>query len=161
MTRAEPEDLVFFQIAHKRFAFPSAVVHEVLPMVEPTSVPGWPHHALGLIDVRGVLIPLLDVSSALGQPERPLSANQYVLLMEAFQRPFGIVVDAVEGVRSSVLPDGQGIPSAEFLGTPMVCRGMVMEPEGPVVLLDSDGLVQSVGVPMVPGAGGPGSAGGP
>src|SRR4051812_4062803 len=98
MTRTEPQDLVFFQIAHKRFAFPSVVVHEVLPMVEPTSVPGWPAHALGLIDVRGVLLPLLDVSLALGQAERPLSAHQYVLLMEAFNRPFGIVVDEVEGV---------------------------------------------------------------
>ena len=150
MSRAEPEDLVFFQIALKRFAIPSVVVHEVLPMLEPTSVPGWPAHALGLIDVRGVLIPLLDVSRVLGQPERALSAEQYVLLMEAFRRPFGIVVDSVEGVRSSVLPEGEGIPSAEFLGTPLVCRGVVMEPDGPVVLLDSDGLVQSLGIPLLP-----------
>ncbi len=156
MARADPQDLVFFQIAQKRFAFPSVVVHEVLPMVEPTSVPGWPAHALGLIDVRGVLLPLLDVSRALGQPERPISANQYVLLMEAFSRPFGIVVDSVEGVRSSVLPEGDGIPSSEFLGAPLACRGMVMEPEGPVVLLDPDGLVQAAGLPAVPRqAGGP------
>ncbi|MGQ0508242.1 MAG: chemotaxis protein CheW [Myxococcaceae bacterium] len=151
MNRTGPEDLVFFLIAQKRFAFPSVVVHEVLPMVEPTSVPGWPEYALGLIDVRGVLIPLLDVSPMLGQPERPLSAEQYVLLLEAFQRPFGIVVDAVEGVRSSILPHGEGIPSAEFLGTPLVCRGVVMEPDGPVMLLDPDGLVQAGGIPTVPG----------
>lgn len=147
MVRTEAQDLVFFRIARKRFAIPSVVVHEVLPMVEPTSVPGWPAHALGLIDVRGVLLPLLDVSRALGQPERPISADQYVLLMEAFQRPFGIVVDSVEGVRSAVLPEGEGIPSSEFLGAPLVCRGMVMEPDGPVVLLDPDGLVQAAGVP--------------
>jgi purine-binding chemotaxis protein CheW len=152
MQRTELEDLVFFQITHKRFAFPAAVVHEVLPMVEPTSVPGWPPHALGLIDVRGALIPLLDVAFALGQPERPLSANQYVLLMEAFRRPFGIVVDAVEGVRASTLPQGEGIPSAELLGMPLICRGMVMEPDGPVVVLDTEGLVQTLGLPLVPGA---------
>ncbi len=150
MTRPEPEDLVFFQIAQKRFAFPSAVVHEVLPMVEPTSVPGWPRHALGLIDVRGVLIPLLDVSYALGQPERPFSANQYVLLMEAFSKPFGIVVDVVEGVRSSVLPEAGALTPAEP-GLRVLCRGVVMEPDGPVVLLDTVGLIEAVGLPHVPG----------
>src|SRR5689334_18056482 len=117
MARTESEDLVFFTVGRKRFAFLAVVVHEVLPMLEPTSVPGWPLHALGLIDVRGVLVPLLDVTAALGVPTKPLSASQYVLLMEAFHRPFGIVVDSVEGVRNASLPQGDGIPSQEFLGT--------------------------------------------
>jgi purine-binding chemotaxis protein CheW len=121
-------------------------VVEVLYLLEPTPVPGWPPHALGLIDVRGMLIPLLEVTMTLGLPPRPLSPSQYILLIEAFEKPFGLVVDTVEGVRTLQLSDESSIPSHDFLGVPIACAGTV-EADGRVIVLEPDALIGALRIP--------------
>jgi len=146
MVRTEPTDLVIFEVSGQRFAFPAVSVIEVLYLLEPTPVPGWPAHALGLIDVRGMLIPLLEVTGTLGLSPRPLSLSQYILLIEAFEKPFGLVVDTVEGVRTLQLTDESSIPSRDFLGVPIACAGTV-EAEGRVIVLDPDQLIAALRIP--------------
>jgi purine-binding chemotaxis protein CheW len=140
-------ELVLFRMGEKRFALPAACVQEVLQLVEPTTVPGWPPSVYGLIDVRGLLIPLVDVSEALGLGDHDLSVDQYILLIRALSRPFGIVVDGVEGVQAVARGSAQGVPAMEVIGSAVACSGIV-DAGGRVIVLDPDALISVIRLPL-------------
>jgi purine-binding chemotaxis protein CheW len=107
-------------------------------------MPHWPAHALGIIELRGELMPLVDVAEVLGQPRRPLSASQRVLVLTLTERTVGIVVDTVEGVASGHLRPTVGFAGPSADGE--LARGVLSELHG-AVLVDPQVLVRTLGVP--------------
>lgn len=151
---AFPEDageLLLFRVSGQRFALPTRVVREVVFAVEPEPVPGWPDEALGLIDVRGVLMPLVDVGPSLGRAPVPLSPSQFIVLVEVNGKPLGVLSDDVEGVTDSRVPEAAAIPATEMLGQPRACLGII-NVGGRVMVLDPEALVQGLRVPTPPPA---------
>ncbi|MHB8879711.1 MAG: chemotaxis protein CheW [Myxococcaceae bacterium] len=143
----ENTELLFVEISGARFAFPTAGVAEVMPLVEPTAVPGWPSFGLGLIDVRGALFPLIDVSAVLSRPTPPISPSQFIVVIDVGGRRWGLLVDLVDGVRSALVRPFSGLVPGQALGAPEMSRGMAIEPQGPVVVLDPEALVRGFELP--------------
>src|ERR1700687_2899066 len=79
----ELPDLIFMRVGAKRFAFPAEIAREVLPLVDASPMPGWPAHALGAIDARSELMPLLDVSAGLGLPPLELRPSPRIVVVAA------------------------------------------------------------------------------
>lgn len=143
----ETTELLFVVISGGRFAFGTDGVAEVMNLVEPTAVPGWPDHGLGLIDLRGSLIPLLDVSQALARAPSPLTVAQFIVVVHARALRWGVLVDSVDGVRAGTVRPFAGANHAAVLGAASVCRGVVVEAQGPVVVLDPEALVAALELP--------------
>ena len=125
--------LLLFEIEQKRYALPAEEVVEILPIFEPTPMPTWPANALGIINVRGELLPLVDVAPLLGRPPLTIRASTLIVVVTAFGRRWGIVVDAVYEVsngqvRRSEVKDTPG-------GAPSVMLGVTVEPSGTVVVV--------------------------
>ena len=59
MTRADT--VVTFAVADSLFAVEVGIVQEILSAQVPTRLPNAPPHLMGLIDVRGASVPLLDL----------------------------------------------------------------------------------------------------
>jgi chemotaxis signal transduction protein len=117
-------------------------VREVLPLVDPTPMPSWPPHVLGVIELRGELMPLVDVAEVLGQPARPVSPAQRILVLSLPERTLGVLVDTVEGVASGHLRPTVGFrPEGGELA-----RGVLSELHG-AVLVDPNVLLRSLQVP--------------
>lgn len=140
--KEELPDLVFVEIEHKRYALPARDVVEVLPIVEPTPMPAWPTDALGVINVRGELLPLVDVAPLLGRPPITIRTSSLIVVVLAFDRRWGLVVDAVHGVergriRRSEQPEATDGPSV-MLGVTVEANGLV------VVVLTPWGLLHSL-----------------
>jgi purine-binding chemotaxis protein CheW len=143
----ETSELLFVVISGGRFAFGTDGVAEVMNLVEPTAVPGWPDHGLGLVDLRGSLIPLLDVSQALARASSPLSVSQFIVVVHARAHLWGVLTDSVDGVRAATVRPFAGVNQAAVLGAASVCRGVVVEPQGTVVVLDPEALVTALALP--------------
>jgi chemotaxis signal transduction protein len=138
------EGVVIATIGHQAFAFPVEQVREVVPLVDPTPMPSWPAHVLGVIELRGELMPLVDVAEVLGQPRRPVSASQRVLVLTLPERTLGVLVDTVEGVASGHLRPTVGFAAGQGEGE--LARGVISELHG-AVLVDPQVLVRALGVP--------------
>ena len=59
--------LVSFQIGREEFAFPMEHVREILRVQTPKEVPGAPEHLLGVLTVRGQILPIVDLRRLLRQ----------------------------------------------------------------------------------------------
>ncbi|MFZ5468325.1 MAG: chemotaxis protein CheW [Myxococcota bacterium] len=141
------QDLVVVQISGKAFGLATSVVSEVLPMVEPTPMPGWSANALGFINVRGEIIPLVDIAPVIGLPSSPVSRSQFIVLLSALRRKWGVIVDQVEGVRNAQVLQNKGLAPLEVVDASDLCLGLAVEPTGPVVVLDPEGIIRRIKLP--------------
>lgn len=71
-----------FCIGKEEFAVPVALVREILDYREPFRIPRGPAHFVGLIDVRGQSIPIIDLRLRLGLPAAAPTPLTRILILE-------------------------------------------------------------------------------
>jgi chemotaxis signal transduction protein len=95
--------VLVFRLGPNRYGVPVSAVREVLPNARIAPVPGAPANVAGLIQVRGEIRPVYDLSQWMGTqsaPSPPSNDGDTVILLSAVQRDFGIRVDGPEEIRS-------------------------------------------------------------
>jgi purine-binding chemotaxis protein CheW len=136
----------------RRFAFRLEHVQEVLPLAEPTPVPGWPRYGLGLLRVRGDVVPLVDLRTTLQLPDAILNATQKVVLVHADSRRWGILVSAVTGVvEREVEKVGMVAPQPRLVRAEL-SNEFTSDSEGLMAVLDPTALILTLGLPLPPEA---------
>jgi purine-binding chemotaxis protein CheW len=112
-----------------------------------TRVPCTPAYLLGVMNLRGVIVPVIDLRLRFGLPPRPAGASTVVIVVRvrsgSTEKTAGIVVDAVSEVYG-VTPENIK-PTPELGGsTDMACvLGLTSVDDKMVMLLDIDRLVVS------------------
>lgn len=110
----ERQEWLAFALSGEEYAIGIEQVREVLKAPTITEVPRAPAHVLGVIMVRGDVIPVLDLRRRLGLPAAAGGRQARVLICDPGDGPRGFLVDAVsEVVRlppSAVEPRPSGIP---------------------------------------------------
>ncbi|MEM8639345.1 MAG: chemotaxis protein CheW [Cyanobacteria bacterium P01_G01_bin.54] len=89
-----------FRLAQTTYAVESRAVVEVFFLPEFTPVPALPSYMVGVVNVRGKILPLLDVQLRLGQMPNPYQVSDRVILLAAKGQRFGIIVQDIYGVES-------------------------------------------------------------
>lgn len=90
---AAEEEFVIVRLEDEYFAFDVADVAEVLPYSQPVRMPRAPKFLVGLVDVRGVMLPVVDL-----RLRAELSASpepRYILAVRLGERFIGAIVDDV------------------------------------------------------------------
>lgn len=94
--------VVEFLLAHERYAVESVYIREVYPLKELTPLPCTPPFILGIINVRGQILTVIDIKKFFDLPEKGLTDLNKVIILSADGMELGILADAIVGVR--VLP---------------------------------------------------------
>lgn len=89
-------------------------VQEVLRYTEIAPVPGAPHYVLGIINLRGNVVTVIDTRERFGLPPAEPTDNTRIVIIEADEQVVGILVDSVAEV---VYLRGSEIDSAPNVGT--------------------------------------------
>lgn len=106
--------LLLFRCGGQVLALEAGAVREILAASEPTRIPGAPAAVLGLVNVRGTLVPVVDAAQAVGFAEGPRRGT--LVIVERHGRPVGLVVDEVLDlvtVPASSLDDRAALPGVE------------------------------------------------
>lgn len=101
--RAEDEagqiEVLEFLLAYETYGIEMSWVRETLPLKDLTPVPCTPPFVLGLISVRGQIMSVLDIREFFELPEKGLTDLNKVIIIHDELMEFGILADAVLGVR--------------------------------------------------------------
>lgn len=100
-------EVVEFVLSQERYAIPTEYVREVYPFDDCTPVPCTPQFVLGIINVRGRILSVIDIRQFFGLPERGLSDRNIVIILHSDELGFGILADSVTGVRNIKTDDLQ------------------------------------------------------
>ncbi|QIA27872.1 chemotaxis protein CheW [Thermaerobacter sp. PB12/4term] len=112
-TAQEPRVLVLFRLAGEDYGIDVGCVREIITWQQPTRVPRTPPFVEGIINLRGHIIPVLDLRRRLSLPEGSRERSTRIVVVEQGTTVVGLVVDAVSEVVR--LPAGTIEPPAEVL----------------------------------------------
>jgi len=137
--------LLLFRSAGMVFGIDADMAREILPVRAATRIPGAVPAIRGLVNVRGLLVTLVDAAVAMGLAERPSPAAEAVLLLDYASRRVGLVVDEVldlVAVDEASLDGSAALPGVR----PDVVRAVGSAADRPFVELDTSALLE----PLLP-----------
>lgn len=111
-------EVIEFLLAHERYAVESRYVREVYPLEILTPLPCTPAFVLGIINLRGEILSVIDIKKFFDLPAKGLTDLNKVIVLESKDMVFGILADVISGVHriqradiQSSLPTLTGIRS--------------------------------------------------
>lgn len=131
-----------FTIDETYYGLPLALALEILTLQSITKLPRVADYIKGIINLRGKVIPVLDVRKKLGIPERPYSDSNCIIVIEIRDMHVGLIVDMVSEV--ATVPTDKIIPPPKAIGERSSYIASVSQLDGRVILnLDFERFFQS------------------
>ena len=96
VTRVE---VLEFRLAQERYALETRYVREVYPLKDLTPLPCTPPFVLGIVNVRGRILPVFDLKKLFDLPAQGLTDLHRIILVEGNDMELGLLADAAVGVR--------------------------------------------------------------
>jgi len=100
-------EVVEFLLAEERYAIETRYVREVYPLKALTVLPGTPPFVLGIINVRGQILSVIDIKKFFDLPAKGLTDLNKAIILRADAMELGILADQILGVRSMARRDIQ------------------------------------------------------
>ncbi len=94
---AKIQQIVGFRVGKENFGVPIDIVHEIVPMMEITAVPDSPTYIEGVINLRGKIIPVVDLRKRFAEEVQPHRRNR-IMVAELDGHLVGLVVDSANEV---------------------------------------------------------------
>jgi purine-binding chemotaxis protein CheW len=94
-------DLVVFEMNNTLYALDITLAREIVEMMEITPIPRSPAHIAGIINLRGEITKVINLSSLLEIPENPIEESRKIIILtseESGSAKMGIIVDEVKSV---------------------------------------------------------------
>jgi purine-binding chemotaxis protein CheW len=95
---SQKDKFLTFRIAAEEYGFEIACVTEIVGMQKITEVPDSPPYVKGVINLRGRVIPVLDVRLRFGMNEREYDDRTCVIVVNVSNTAVGLIVDRVSEV---------------------------------------------------------------
>ena len=94
----DEKQLVIFDLVGESYGVDIGSVREIIRMQEITAVPKTPEHVEGVIDLRGKVIPVIDMRKWFGFPLTERTKDTRIVVIDIGGSDIGVVVDAVSEV---------------------------------------------------------------
>ena len=132
--------LVSFKLSDETYGIEITKIREIILVGAITRVPETPHYIKGLINLRGSVIPVIDLRARFSLCESELTQDSRIMVLNVGRRTIGIVVDSVnEVLRVSQDQISPAPPTVASLGNQYM-TGLVRLEEQLLILLDVDRL---------------------
>lgn len=143
---ADVRQYLTFRLADEYYGIDILRVNTIQCLDRPTPLPDTPSYLLGVINLRGEIVPVIDLRRRFCLHEHANEDNTVVIVVRAEgdqERTVGMVADAVCDVSDVNVADIRSAPETGDVSS-VYLKGLVYNGEGMVILLDLDRLVNDV-----------------
>ena len=91
-------ELLQFRLADQDYAVDSRLVGEVCPLKHLTPLPCTPAFVRGVVNLRGRIVPVIDIKRFLDLPERGISDLHHIIIVSGHGIEIGLLADRIVGV---------------------------------------------------------------
>jgi purine-binding chemotaxis protein CheW len=136
----EMKSYLTFCLCGEEFGLPLLRSREIVRVGEITRIPEAPPHVRGVLNLRGRVLPVVELRTRLGMPAAPLTARSRVIVVEALGRLFGLLVDRVSRI-AKVSDTVAPAPVEALFGNPDYVTGIAPAGDEAIILLDIDKIL--------------------
>ncbi|MFK2903342.1 purine-binding chemotaxis protein CheW [Dyella ginsengisoli] len=157
MSDASPHDAAASQyltlnLAQEEYGVDILAVREIRGWTPVTRIPQAPSYVLGVLNLRGAIVPVIDMRLRFGLPREEYTANTVTVIVTVAGRNFGVVVDAVSDVLDVTAANLRPVPDMGTTVDTEYLKGLTAVDERMVLLLDVDKLLQPQDAQMLEAA---------
>jgi purine-binding chemotaxis protein CheW len=132
---------VTFELDDETYGINVMQVQEVLRETEVAPVPGAPHYVIGIINLRGNVVSVIDARIRFGLPTIERNEMTRIIVIEAQQQIIGILVDSVAEVVDIKMSEIETAPNVGNEESSRYIDGVVSRGEKLLILVDLDKLL--------------------
>ena len=130
------------QVEREMFALPVTQVKEILRVTTLTRVPHAPFPVRGVTNLRGYVLPVVDLRVRLGMPAEEPGPRHRVMVVHSRGRLIGLLVDAVEQVTQIDRLAVDPVPEDVMTAQSYYLLGVYHDEDRMIILLDADKVLQ-------------------
>ncbi|MEL7608360.1 MAG: chemotaxis protein CheW [Bacillota bacterium] len=137
-----PDRYLKFFLDEQAYALALGYVQEIIGLRPITRLPKMENDILGVINLRGSIVPVIDTRQRLGMVDQKEASSSCIAVIAAMQMEVGLMIDRVDEVIS--IAEDQLLPSFAKGGDArmeQVIQAIAMTENGPVMLLCPDTLL--------------------
>lgn len=103
-------ELIAFRIGDQEFCVNIMAVREIRGWTPATAMPHSPSYMIGVINLRGAVLPIIDLSGRLGMKPVDPTARHVIIVAQVRRKTVGLLVDAVSDILTVSEDDIQPTP---------------------------------------------------
>lgn len=131
-----------FTLAGEEYGIDILSVREIRAWSRVTRIPQTPEWVLGVLNLRGAIVPVMDLRLRFGMPRQGYGADTVAVVVAVGERLFGIVADAVADVFDAREDQIKPVPDLGAVVDTRFLKGLVGDGERMILLLDVERLVR-------------------
>jgi purine-binding chemotaxis protein CheW len=143
-TRSDAE-FVTFQAGGQSFSLDISHVREIRRWSAVTPLPHAPREVLGVMNLRGSVIPIYDLAARFGLGNTPENPRNVVVVAMIDNQTIGLLVEAVSEILSIARSQIQDTPDIRSESTKQSITGVIPIEEGMTRVIDLAAVIQSKG----------------
>ena len=132
---------VTFHLDNEKYGIKVMQVQEVLRMTEIAPVPGAPHYVMGIINLRGNVVTVIDTRKRFGLAETEADDSTRIVIVEADNNVVGILVDSVAEVVDLKMSDVETAPNVGNDESSKYIQGVSSQGDELLILVDVNKLL--------------------
>jgi len=130
------KQILVFALGERNYGLYLSAVKRVVQAVETTPMPKAPEFILGVINMQGQVIPVVDIRPCFGMARREVEADDQFILAQTARRLVALVADSVAGIHE--LAGAELVTAKEVLPGTAYIHGLVKLNGELVLLCDLD-----------------------
>ena len=133
--------LVTFRLDEEAYGINVMQVQEVLRVTEIAPVPGAPSYVLGIVNLRGNVVTVIDTRSRFGLPSDEITDSSRIVIIESGEEVIGILVDSVSEVVELRESEIELAPSVGTEESSRYIQGVATRSEDLLIVVDLNKLL--------------------
>ena len=138
---SEHRQCVTFRLDHEIYGINVMLVQEVLRVTDIAPVPGAPNYVIGIINLRGNVVTVIDTRMRFGLPSKEMDDSTRIVIIESEDQTVGIVVDNVSEVVDIYAHEIETAPNVGNDETARYIEGVVSRNDELLILVDLNKLL--------------------
>jgi purine-binding chemotaxis protein CheW len=133
-------ELIAFRIGDQEFCVNIMAVREIRGWTPATAMPHSPSYMIGVINLRGAVLPIIDLSGRLGMKPVDPTARHVIIVAQVRRKTVGLLVDAVSDILTVSEDDIQPTPEISSDLQRQFARGILSIEKRMICLIELEAL---------------------
>ena len=142
-TREATREVLVFVLGGEEYGVDILKVQEIRGYDKVTPIPAAPAFLKGIVNLRGAIVPVLDLRVKFGLPEPSYDTTTVMIVLRIERRVIGIVVDAVSDVVRLAASEVKEAPTLGSLVDATYLAGLATQDNRMILLLDIERFLSS------------------
>src|SRR6185369_14264321 len=135
-----PSELITFEVEGQLFGLDVMAIREIRAWTPVTRLPGVPHYVAGVVNLRGTVLPVVDLAARLGWPATEATARHAIIVTQSGGQVRGLIVHSVSDIVAITDDALQPPPAPSGDSVVGFLEGLVTHDERMIMVLDLKAL---------------------